>query len=61
MRKYHAQADCSLKARQRPLSHKVIMNHIAPDAIMNGECRIKSFNLTVSPLIKISFVILQPS
>lgn len=44
MRKYHAQADYLLKAKQWPLAHEIIMDHIAPDAIINGECRSKSFN-----------------
>lgn len=36
MQKYHAQADYLLKAKQWPLAHEIIMNHIAPDAVING-------------------------
>lgn len=36
MGKYHAQADYMLKAKQWARAHDVIMNHIAPDAIING-------------------------
>lgn len=35
-KRYRAQADFLLKARQWSLAHEVIMNHIAPDAIING-------------------------
>lgn len=34
---YHAQADYLLRARQWAAAHEVIMDHIAPDAIINGE------------------------
>lgn len=34
---YHAQADYLLKAKQWAMAHEVIMVHIAPDAIINGE------------------------
>lgn len=33
---YHAQADYLLKAKQWAFAHEVIMNGIAPDAIING-------------------------
>lgn len=36
LRKYHAQADYLLKAKQWASAHEVIMNHIVPDAIING-------------------------
>lgn len=39
---YHAQADYLLKAKQWAMAHEVIMNHIAPDAIINGKSRFVS-------------------
>lgn len=36
LRKYHAQADYLLKAKQWATAHEVIMDHIVPDAIING-------------------------
>lgn len=35
-KRYHAQADYLLKAKQWSMAHEVIMTHIAPDAIING-------------------------
>lgn len=34
---YHAQADYLLKAKQWANAHEIIMNHIVPDAIINGK------------------------
>lgn len=36
LKKYPAQAEYLLKAKQWAKAHEVIMNHIAPDAIING-------------------------
>lgn len=38
LNRHHAQADFLLKAKQWATAHEVIMNHIAPDAIINGTC-----------------------
>lgn len=58
MKKYHAQADYLLKAKQWPLAHEVIMDHIAPDAIINGKfLRTKNFNSnTTQPNSNISII-----
>jgi nuclear pore complex protein Nup98-Nup96 len=37
-RNYHQQAKYLLCAKQWSLAHKIIMQHIAPDAIINGKC-----------------------
>lgn len=36
LKKYHAQAEFLLSAKQWAAAHEVIMTHIAPDAIING-------------------------
>lgn len=36
LKQYREQADYLLKAKQWALAHKIIMDHIAPDAIING-------------------------
>lgn len=43
IRKHHAQADYLLKAKQWALAHEVIIEHIAPDAIINGKFGHESF------------------
>lgn len=43
---YREQADYLLKAKQWALAHKVIMEHIAPDAIINGKLLLIDGNLT---------------
>lgn len=44
LKKYHAQADYLLEAKQWALAHEVIMDHIAPDAIINGKFKEKNYH-----------------
>lgn len=51
MNKHHAQADYLLLAKQWPLAHEVIMDHIAPDAIINGKIYFCNGPTTASTVI----------
>lgn len=47
MNKHHAQADYLLRAGQWSLAHEIIMQHIAPDAIINGKFSVFLFVILV--------------